>query len=135
MEDKIIIEKGYFPKELPNAFYTKQFADKLDEVKEEWTTFENSETKRIVGESRSDWNRRKDVFYTKYSTSKCSEFSLSKGKLARRNLKIPNPKHYLKVSKLITDSWQEIQSVFSSSEYSTSYPIEETNVNKRAVSD
>ena len=133
MEVKKLIEKGYFPKELPPSFYTKQFSDKLDEVKTEWETYENSETTRIEGESRSDWNRRKNIFYAKYSTSKCSEFSLSKGKLARRNLKIPNPKHYIKVTELISNNWQEIQNIFSSSKYSTSYPIEETNENKRAV--
>ena len=133
MDKKKIIEKGYFPKELPPSFYTKQFSDKLDEVRMEWETFENSETRRIAGESKSDWKRRKDFFYAKYSTSKCSEFSLSKGKLIRRNLKIPNPKHYIRVTELISDNWQEIQNIFSSSEYSTSYPIEETNLNKRAV--
>ncbi len=133
MEAKKIIEKGYFPKELPPSFYTKQFSDKMEEVKNEWESFENSETIRLQGESRSDWKRRKDIFYSKYSTSKCCEFSLSKGKLARRNLKIPNPKHFIKVTELISDNWQEIQHRFSSSEYSTSYPIEDTNPNKRAV--
>ena len=132
-----LISKGYFPKELPPSFYSSKLADKLADVKSRWAAFETTETSRLtIGgaqESRSDWNRRKSAFYSKYGSSKCCDFSISKGKLSRRVLKIPNPKHFIPVSDLICDKWTEINDVYALSDYSTSTPVEETNQNKRAV--
>ncbi|AEE49662.1 RNA-directed DNA polymerase [Haliscomenobacter hydrossis] len=133
MEADKFIGKGYFPKELPPPFYSTKLADSLNVVKNKWTAFETAETIKLAGESRSDWNLRKDTFYSKYGSSKCCDFSISKGKLSRRVLKIPNPKHFIPVTELICDKWAEINSIFTLSEYSTSYPLEGVNTDKRAV--
>jgi len=133
MNEKKLIEKGYFPKELPPSFHTDKFANQLDDVRTKWSDFVNSSTERMEGESRSNWNARKTNFFSRYSSSQCSEFSISKGKLARRILKIPNPKHFIKVTELVIDKWDDLQDIFTTSEFSTSYPIDEENTDKRAV--
>lgn len=137
MQEDKLIEKGYFPKELPPPFYTNKLAEKLADVKNNWSTYESNETSRLTvngnQESRSNWNRRKDAFYSKYSSSKSCEFSISKGKLSRRVLKIPNPKHFIPVTELICSKWTEINHVYNLSKFSTSTPVEETNPYKRAV--
>lgn len=137
MQEDKFIEKGYLPKELPPPFYTSKLAEKLADVKSRWETFEINETNRLTingtRETKRDWNRRKDAFYSKYGSSKCCDFSISKGKLSRRVLKIPNPKHFIPVVALICDKWSDLNNIYTLSEYSTSFPVEESNPNKRAV--
>lgn len=134
MNEANLIEKGYFPKEIPPAFHSDKLASNLVEIRSRWNTFIDVNTVRISGESRSEWNSRKSLFFSQYSSSEGCVYSISKGKLARRILKLPNPKHFLKVTELICSKWTEIQNVFSLSNYSTSYPIVEENTGKRAVS-
>src|SRR5690606_22389990 len=93
----------------------------------------NSETERKEGESRSNWSRRKVDFYSKYGSSQCADFSISKGKLARRVLKLPNPKHFLNVSELISANWEFYQTLYANSPFSMSFPVEETVTSKRSV--
>lgn len=133
MTEEKIIELGYLPKELPPGFISDTLAENLTEIKSRWLTFETSETERIEGETRSNWNQRKADFYSNYGSSQCADFSISKGKLARRVLKLPNPKHYLTVSELIASSWESYQPLFENSRYSMSFPIEQTENPKRAV--
>jgi hypothetical protein len=133
MDEKKILNGGYFPKELPPSFLTKDLSENIDEIRNQWNTFFTAETTKRGTETRPQFRQRKDELYAKYSSSKCVEFSISKGKLSRRLLKIPNPKHFILVSKLVSEKWTEISDIFSTSEYSTSYPIEEANPKKRAV--
>ena len=133
MTEEKLIELGYLPKELPPGFISETLAENLEEIKSRWLSFETSETERIEGESRSEWNQRKAEFYSKYGSSQCADFSISKGKLARRVLRLPNPKHYLTVSELISNNWESYQSLFESSPFSMSFPVEVTENPKRAV--
>ncbi|MCH7410676.1 RNA-directed DNA polymerase [Belliella sp. DSM 111904] len=133
MTEEKLIELGYLPKELPPGFITESLSRNLTEVKSRWTNFETSETERFEDESRSIWNQRKADFYSKYGSSQCVAFSISKGKLARRVLKIPNPKHYITVSELISNNWELYQALFDNSPFSMSYPVEEAENSKRAV--
>lgn len=133
MTEEKLIELGYLPKELPPGFISDSLAENLAEVKSRWLTFETSATERSDGESRSNWNQRKADFYSKYGSSQCADFSISKGKLARRVLKLPNPKHYLTVSELIASSWESYQPLFENSPFSMSFPVEQTENPKRAV--
>ena len=87
MTEEKLIELGYLLKELPPGFISDTLAENLDEIKSRWLTFETSETERIEGESRTTWNQRKADFYSSYGSSQCADFSISKGKLARRVLK------------------------------------------------
>lgn len=133
MTEEKLIELGYLLKELPPGFISDTLAENLDEIKSRWLTFETSETERIEGESRTTWNQRKADFYSSYGSSQCADFSISKGKLARRVLKLPNPKHYLTVSELIASGWESYQPLFENSRFSMSFPVEQTENPKRAV--
>lgn len=133
MNEANLIKRGYFPKEIPPAFHTDKLASNLVEIRSRWNAFIDVNTARIDGESRSVWNSRKNLFLSQYSSSEGCDYSISKGKLARRILKLPNPRHFLKVTELICSKWSEIQNVFSLSNYSTSYPIVEEDTGKRSV--
>ncbi|CAL2093248.1 Reverse transcriptase [Tenacibaculum sp. 190524A05c] len=128
-----ILEKGYFPKELPPGFYTKKLAEKISVIKSTWNNYYTDQTTKNQNESNRDFKSRKNLFIKKYSSSKSCEYSLSKGKLSRRILKIPNPKHFIKLSELINNEWNEIESFYKISNYSNSFPIEETNIQNRSV--
>ena len=133
MEENRLISRGYFPKELPPAFNTESLDSNLSSVKTEWETLWNNVTTKQSGESKSDFQLRRNSFTSKYSSSQCTNYSISKGKLARRTLRIPNPLHFIKVCELISNNWSKIQSIYNDSEYSTSFPIMESRENKRAV--
>ena len=133
MTEEKLVELGYLPKELPPGFISESLARNLAEIKSRWLRFENSEIERNDGESRSVWSQRKADFYSKYGSSQCVDFSISKGKLARRVLKLPNPKHFITVSELISSNWEFFLPLFDSSPFSMSFPVEETEASKRAV--
>lgn len=133
MELKKLIRSGFFLKELPPPFNTNSFADLIDDIVDEWNNTFNSKTTKLSTESGSEFKRRRNDFITKYSSSREVEYSISKGKLARRMLKIPNPKHFTALSKEIIDNWTDIEDHFKKSNFSKSYPIEENDINKRAV--
>ncbi len=142
-----IIERGYFPKELPPPFNTKLFAQHVATILSNWATiFDNNiniSSPTFVlspnaGETTKDFKDRKkihrDNFISKYNSSKGSVFSISKGKLSRRFLQIPNPKHFALLSEKIVAKWTDFENVFALSDYSKSYPISEILSTKRSVS-
>jgi hypothetical protein len=144
---KDLIERGYFPKELPPPFDTSDLAADIADTLTDWTTvFENntqinSPTFVLVKqatETDQDFKNRKKLhrgqFISKYNASKATIYSISKGKLSRRFLQIPNPKHYSILSDKIVSRWADYEAIFRLSEYSQSYPIPETAPDKRSVS-
>lgn len=133
MKEFTILNKGYFPKELPPPFTTKDISENAEKIKGKWFEIYSKGTRKKDSESRSEFRRRRDDFISKYSASKCVEYSISKGKLSRRNLKIPNPKHFIKVSELISENWEDIIQVYKLSDFSTSYPVIEEATTKRAI--
>jgi hypothetical protein len=144
---KDLIERGYFPKELPPPFDTSDLAADIATTIATWkTVFENNTQINLasfvltpnVGETPQDYKTRKKVhrghFISKYNSSKATVYSISKGKLSRRFLQIPNPKHFSILSEKIVSRWANYEAVFNLSEYSKSYPIPELAVDKRSVS-
>jgi Reverse transcriptase (RNA-dependent DNA polymerase) len=146
---KNLVERGYFPKELPPPFNTSQLSQNIDSVTSTWINIfeqhgnERSSTFILTqntseDESNTQYKARKreyaNDFKNKYGSSKAVSFSISKGKLSRRFLCIPNPKHFIDLSKKIVDNWQEFKTIFDLSEYSQSLPRPETNPIKRSVS-
>ncbi len=144
---KDIIERGYFPKELPPPFNTVDLAKDISAILANWTTiFENNTIvasptfvlTQQAGETSKQFKDRKrthrDKFVSKYNSSKATIYSISKGKLSRRFLQIPNPKHFSLLCEKIAANWTEFEKVYQLSEYSRSYPIPETAANKRSVS-
>ena len=147
LELKNLIERGYFPQELPPPFNTSKLAEKINEVISYWDQIYLDNTKvnspdfiltRNDGESKTQFkNRGKghgNNFISQYNSSKNACFSISKGNLSRRFLGIPNPKHFIALSEKIVNNWELIQEIFNKSEYSISFPVVETSTNKRSVS-
>lgn len=144
---KELIERGYFPKELPPPFDTSDLATDIVTVLATWTTTFDNNTQvnlpsfvltQIAGETPQDYKNRKKThrgqFIAKYNASKATIYSISKGKLSRRFLQIPNPKHFSILSEKIVSRWANYEAIFNISEYSQSYPIPELAKEKRAVS-
>lgn len=87
-----LLERGYFPKELPRPFVTETFS------------------KAVAGAATlpADFNKRakKGV---KFPTGKPARYSLARGGLFRRRLSICNPLHYFQLGREITDHWATFQ--------------------------
>lgn len=144
---KDLIGRGYFPKELPPSFDTSDLANNSTSILSEWNTiFElntninspNFPVAKLLGESKAQYKERKkkhrDDFISQYSSSRAAIYSISKGKLSRRFLQIPNPKHFSILSEKITSYWANYEAVFKLSDYSKSYPVVEIAADKRSVS-
>lgn len=144
---KDLIERGYFPKELPPPFDTSDLAADIANTLATWTTgFENNTQinspsfvlTKTATESDQDFKNRKKAhrgqFISKYNASKATVYSISKGKLSRRFLQILNPKHFSILSDKMVSRWADYKAIFNLSEYSQSYPMPETASDKRSVS-
>lgn len=142
-----LIRKGYFPKELPPSFNTEKYADSVISVLSAWDIVFENNTKitsstfvlpRLTDESNNHFKGRKknhsETFIARYNSSRGCVFSISKGKLSRRFLQIPNPKHFALLSRKIADNWDKFEDIYKLSDYSQSYPIIETSPQKRTVS-
>jgi hypothetical protein len=131
MNLKKLLEKGYFPKELPPPFETKLFAEKHQIINNRWERIINEEKKQKRGETKAKAKKRYQEKYGKYSSSQLAIFSISKGVYSRRKLALPNPKQYLDLSKAIIENWGLLRKTYKLSPYSESTPIESGA--KRAV--
>ncbi len=144
---KDLIERGYFPKELPPSFDTSDLSADIATTLASWTTIFENNTQvnsptfvltQNPGETPQQYKDRKKAhksdFISKYNASRAAIYSISKGKLSRRFLQIPNPKHFSILSEKIVSRWTDYESVYNLSEYSQSYPIPETAPDKRSVS-
>ncbi len=109
MQLKDLIERGYFPKEFPPPFNTSKLANNIDSI----TSCTGEKTPR---------------------KSQYTSFSISKGKISRRFLGIPNPRNFIYLSQLITKNWMQFERIFKLSKYSKSFPVPETDIQKRSVS-
>lgn len=117
MNVKKLIEKGYFPKELPPPFTTEIFAAKAQYIHRQWNNIQNAAR---VNLSRQIF----DSTFAAYSNSKYLTYSLAKGIYSRRKLGIINPKQYYDLSKFIVDNWRTIRNSYELSSFSTSIPVE-----------
>lgn len=134
------LQRGYFPKELPPPFNTFSFGTKYSVIKANWQTIFNNPDRGLtqnVGESTTAFSNRKkefrDEFKTYYSSSLCLKYSISKGKLSRRYISIPNPLQYIYLSEQISGTWDEIMNVINTSQYSQSKPIYQERYHKRTL--
>lgn len=110
------LEKGYFIKELPSCFSTKQFSENIREIMDEW---------------ESKFNLMSKSEKRKYIKSACIKFSYPKQEMNRRQLAIPNPLHYTELVKEIVVNWTELNNKFKDNKRSYSLPIED--MKKRAI--
>lgn len=134
------LQRGYFPKELPPPFNTLSFGTKYSKIKKEWEAIlknPSSTLKQKADESKENYKERKLNFSKsfksdqRYISSLCLRYSISKGKLSRRYVGIPNPLNYLYLSEKIIDAWDDIIYIINLSKYSQSKPIYQSEFNKR----
>lgn len=141
-----LINKGYFPKELPPSFFTELLGSNFNAITTETNNnqstaqaqFENQAyslpnlTQQQINEERI---RLRQIFKNRLNYSDCAQFSIPKPGLARNIIKIPNPIHQNKLSEVISTNYTDIANLFNKSSYSTTKPIieQETGQGKRAV--
>ncbi len=93
-----LLEKGFFPKELPPPFHTSDLSSKYTTLKGNLNAVIGSEPTR------------------------CIDFSIVKVGLIRKMIKIPNPKYQCKLSDVIIENWLQIESILKASKFSVSRP-------------
>ncbi|MGO4710385.1 RNA-directed DNA polymerase, partial [Chryseobacterium sp. 2TAF14] len=128
-----ILEKGYFPKELPPPFTTKSFGQKSRYIAKKWDRYVTHLMIPLPSEAS---NRQAKFRYkpilNKYSISKLIEFSIAKGQYSRRKLEIPHPQTYFYLCREIVNHWKLIKNVYKLSPYSESKLYSE-NTSKRSI--
>lgn len=104
-----ILERGYFPAELPPPFNTETFASAV--------------TYPLV-------SLPPDLKSFK-RPSKCVTHNLARNGTLRRKLGIPNPADYFRIASFIETNWTALQTVASASAFSLSKPIH--SASERAI--
>lgn len=108
MSLKDVLERGYFPKELPSPpFTTKPFADIVTSMS---------------GSLPLDFASGADPSYRDLPTSKVARYSHARGGLLRRKLGIYNPLHYYLLAKEIVDNWSTISPLVSGTAMAATAP-------------
>lgn len=108
MSLKDLLERGYFPKEIPSPpFTTKIFANAV-----------TSPTASLP----SDFADGAKSSHKNLPVAKIGRYSHARGGLLRRNLGICNPLHYYLLAKEITDNWPLILPFISGSSIAATSP-------------
>ncbi|KKO47980.1 hypothetical protein VT06_13885 [Arsukibacterium sp. MJ3] len=113
MELKGLLERGYFPKELPKPFTTESYARALD------AAYEKNE---IIGIEMPGHFGKPIVKESKIPVAKEVFYSLARGGLLRRQLSICNPVLFFLLAREIVKNWQEIKLVVSGSKFAATAP-------------
>jgi len=106
---KELLEKGYFPAELPAPFTTGQYAAAICSPSLPTTH------PYVFGKKGPKYN------------SKCAVFNLARRGRLRRVLSVPNPINYYHLVKSISDNWVDIESHYKKSDQSLSRPVVDTS--------
>ncbi len=96
---KILLEKGYFPEELPPPFNTSVLAKFRASVSQLW-----------------------DALHVNYPHSAAELYSVPRVRQVRRHLAIVNPVAQFHLAKLIADNWITIRSHLRTSKYTLAVP-------------
>lgn len=141
-----LLNKGYFPKELPPSFFTELFGNDYTNILAEADATENGSLSALLNtvnaittltdiEKAEERVRLKQIFKNRLNFSDCSQYNIPKTGIARNGIKIPNPIHQGKLSKSIIDNYPEIIKLFNDSNLSTTKPQLETEFEqgKRSV--
>jgi hypothetical protein len=105
---KELLEKGYFPSELPAPFTTRGYAAAVCDPS--------------LPTSHPYTYGRKGPKYN----SKCAVFNLARRGKLRRVLSVPNPINYYHSAKSISDNWVDIEAHYTKSDQSLSRPVVDT---------
>lgn len=140
-----LLNRGYFPKELPPSFFTELFAKEYDNILTVVATTEASSLRTLensvntiprltVAQRNEKKVRLKQIFKNRLNYSDSALFSIPKSGIARNIIKIPNPIHQGKLAKEITNNYPAISLLFDSTLSTTKPQIEtELGQNRRAI--
>lgn len=106
---KELLEKGYFPSELPAPFTTSDYAAAICDPS-------------LPTSLPYNYGRKGPKY-----NSKCAVFNLARRGKLRRVLSIPNPVNYYHTAKSISDNWVEIEAHYKKSDQSLSRPAVDTS--------
>ncbi len=106
---KELLEKGYFPSELPAPFTTRDYAAAI------CNPSLPSTHPYTYGKKGPKYN------------SKCAVFNLARRGKLRRTISIPNPINYYHSAKSIADNWVAIETHYKKSNQSLSKPVLDTH--------
>ena len=106
---KELLEKGYFPPELPVTFTTSTYAAAIC-----------SPALPVAYPFTYDKKGSKH-------NSKCAVFNLARRGKLRRVLSVPNPVNYYHSAKSIADNWVDIEAHYTKSDQSLSKPVVDTS--------
>ncbi|WP_294209666.1 RNA-directed DNA polymerase [uncultured Chryseobacterium sp.] len=127
-----IIEKGYFPKELPPPFNTDKFGKQSPYILRKWNKFETNLKKPVGTETTRQAKSRYKPILAKYNISKLFEYNIAKGQYSRRKIEVPHPQTYFFLCQEIVKNWKLVNSIFSLSKFSESKLYSEAKT-KRSV--
>lgn len=111
----VILDTGFFPKELPPCFSSKSYSSLFLKNSENSDEF-------ISGIDISS-------YFVNGKVSQSVDFSIPKVGLSRRNLQIPNPLYYTKLIINLLQNWTEIETHCSNSKFSLTKPIISSDLN------
>lgn len=115
MNIELLLQKGYFPKELPPPFATKQFSNNYHQIRNSWNNYKSE-----CGRTDSDLFKGNTAGCKR---SQCVSFSIPKKNYSRRTIDIPNPYHHSTLCESICEHWEEINQFYGTSKISKSIPI------------
>ncbi|QQD12344.1 RNA-directed DNA polymerase [Sphingobacterium sp. UDSM-2020] len=107
MEESTLLQNGYFPKELPPSFNTKELANNYSVLRSKWTKVFN-----LLNKEEKQ----------KYKETNSIKYSIPKNGYIRRVLNIPNPFSQIQLTEVITLNWSDIQNKLNDSTISFSKP-------------
>lgn len=116
MELKGILERGYFPKELPTPFNTQSFSEAMNEL---YTLKNKNEIPGVFG--------KPIVKESRIPAAKTAIYSLARSGLQRRQLSICNPVLFYLLAREMVNNWSEIKPCVSGSNFSATEPEYKTD--------
>lgn len=133
-----LLQRGYFPKELPPAFNTYKFALRAPIVLSglnDIIKYPENYLPKKPDESKKEYRLRKDELKKRYANMASSPacYSIEKNDVSRRVLHILNPLNYLKLADLIIQNKSDIFSNIPSSTYSNSKASYASDISKRCI--
>ena len=111
-----LLEKGYFPKELPLTFTTKKFGTKIDVILREWQhngVFGQKNARKLKGNLA-----HRGAFEYKLQETEAGTLSIPKRGFERRILHITHPVPQALLAREIAKNWRTVQKWLTRSMFS-----------------
>lgn len=120
-----LIKKGYFPREISPNFSSASLERELVNILPSIDTFDPIDTLNANGRINRVRNK----------ISKCVNFTIPKVGSHRRRIGIPNPLHQIRLSKTITDNWNDIVAFTNQSDISVTKLVVNSSNTGRSLED